>query len=104
MSGASEPATSAEATSGPRGLPSRSIGSTAAGWLSVNGIPPSSPGRCATGGRGAACLPPPARAAGPSGGVHGGARRGRHVVADEEAGVRRLVVGRVLPGDGGAVL
>lgn len=38
MSGAKEPATRADATSGPRAVPSRrSPGSTAAAWLSVNG-------------------------------------------------------------------
>ncbi len=39
MSGASEPVTSAEASSGPRARPSRRMpGSTAAAWLSVNGM------------------------------------------------------------------
>ncbi|GGS86315.1 hypothetical protein GCM10010222_30070 [Streptomyces tanashiensis] len=38
MSGEKDPATSADATSGPRAVPSRrSTGSTAAAWLSVNG-------------------------------------------------------------------
>ncbi|GGU89094.1 hypothetical protein GCM10010275_26760 [Streptomyces litmocidini] len=38
MSGEKDPATRADATSGPRAVPSRrSAGSTAAAWLSVNG-------------------------------------------------------------------